>query len=258
MTGLMTALRAMTVLRDPDPEPGAISASLAWFPVSGALIGCVVWGALAATMACSHNWAGGSAAVALLVGLWITGGKPLLDLAHAADGLGLGAAGPGEYTAIKEAHLRPAGALALVVALLIRWLALARLADVGAAVMIVVACAVARASIVELAGSLRFAREGRGVSEAIVEGADASHSLSAMGVAFAVSLLFAGTIGVAACVLGWLCAVLFANYLSRAIGGVTEELLGACSETVETLLLLLAAICAVWIPALSVGFWGVH
>jgi adenosylcobinamide-GDP ribazoletransferase len=257
MNGLFAAIRSLTVFNRPGRKERDLADALPWFPIVGAGIGLFVWMVMALAMACSRQWAMGSAAVALCFSAWLTRGATLAGLGQATDAVGSGIAAWREVQIIKDPHLRASGVVAIVAALMIKWMALIRLSEIKSLVMVVVACALSRAAMVELAGSLRYAREETGASRAMVEGADSRHSLSAMVVALVMCLLVAGPIGAAAFVLGWGFSILFAAYLSRVIGGVTEELLGACCELTEILVLLVStAVVAYFPPQASWKFLG--
>jgi len=91
-----------------------------------------------------------------------------------------------------------------------------------------------------------YARDNGGTGAPFVKGAGLLPLSVAGAVAFALLLVVPGLdlTSIAAVALGWLVARAFGLWCHRRVGGVTGDLLGACSEIVETVVLAFGAIAA--------------
>jgi adenosylcobinamide-GDP ribazoletransferase len=250
--GLVTALRTLSILPVPGKGAQEMASSLPWFAVAGCILGLILYGVvLLADLAMAGGWPQGTAAAVLVGGVLLTRGLHLDGLADCADGF-YGAWDRERALAImKDPHVGTFGVCALVLVLLARWVALVRLAASGLAFWIVGAYIVSRVAMVELAVWLPYARAEGGTGAAFVQGARPAHALWALASAGALLVGALGSAGAAALAAGWLIAFLCGLYAKRRIGGVTGDVLGACSEIVETAVLLLAAAFAVRMPG-----WG--
>lgn len=202
-------------------------AQAAWaFPLAGLAVGgimaCVLAGALAI------GWSAGiAAALAMVAGLLATGGLHEDGLADVADGFGGGHTRDAKLEIMKDSRLGSYGAIALVMALGLRWMMLAQMAQAGHAAMALVALAVASRGL--LVGALAWMPAARGdglgraatgvglwrVMVALTVG------LAALALAFPplVALRVLGGMVLAVVGLGWLAR--------RQIGGQTGDVLGA-------------------------------
>ena len=141
---------------------------------------------------------------------------------------------------MKDPQVGAFGALAVVAVLLCKWVALTRLAEFGMLIWIVTAYVVSRTMMVDLAVRLPYARkEGTGAS--FVKNASPWHLLASTILGLALVLLVCGPYGAACFALGWIVSAVFGVWCSRQLGGVTGDLLGACSEMVETAILIVCA-----------------
>lgn len=233
-TGLLTRL---PVGRRAAAEPDALLRCAPLFPIVGAALGAAVGGAALASASVLPPLIAGAVAVA--VELALTGALHVDGLADSADGLA--GRDPDRSLAIMRDHsLGAYGASALVLDLLVKAAALGALADSGAFLPAVAALALSRAAPLPLAAALPYARPGEGTGRLLAERMGALRA--AAGVTIAIVLAFAlvgaQTIALVAC-LGAVCAIV-AVLAHRRLGGVTGDVMGAATELVATLALVVA------------------
>jgi adenosylcobinamide-GDP ribazoletransferase len=209
------------------------------FPVVGAGIGGMV--GLTAVLLHERLPALPAAAIALAVGLLLTGAIHLDGLADTADALG--ARSRADALAVMRDHaVGTYGAAALVIDLLVKAAVVAALLEGDDAfVALVVASALARAAVLPLASSLPYARAEVGPGGVL--GGRMSSWSAVGGVALAAALAVAlldgrGAVMVAATAAAT--AFLGATF-RRWLGGLTGDTLGATIELCETLALLVLA-----------------
>ncbi len=252
LRGLVTALRTLTILPVPGREAGQMSSALPWFPLVGCLLGLLLLASAHLAGLASGGWAEGTACIVLAFSIILTRGLHLEGLADAADGFAGGSTKEKMLEIMKDSSTGPFGAIAVVMVLIIKFCALTRLADSGmAAWWIIPASIAARTGMVELAVSLPYARPSGGTALPFVSGATGSHRAAALVFAAVLSSAACGPIGLAAVAAGWLISRLFRYWCLRRAGGVTGDLLGACNEIVETALLMLAAVLAPQLAAIT-------
>lgn len=232
--GLLVALGFLT--RVPVPtgvfdDTRATRQSLAWYSTVGAIIGIVLW--LLAQLL--HAWPPLlSAAVILLVWVGITGALHLDGLADSADAW-VGGIGNRERTLeiMKDPRCGPAGVVALVAVLLLKFAALAS-APPGGGIALLLAPVLARAALTLAFITTPYAR-AQGLGSAL---RDAPRSACWLGVAAAVVLaVFLGLRGLAALVATAVLFILWRQACMRRLGGFTGDTCGALAEIIE------AAVC---------------
>ena len=210
------------------------------FPLVGAVVGGAV--ALAGSLMARELPPLLAAALALAAGALLTGALHLDALADVADGLG-GSTREDALRIMREHTVGAYGAVALISSLLVKTFALAELLAIdGGAWALVAAGGLSRAAIVPLAVALPYAREGDGKGR-VLDGAGRPAAVAAglLGIALSLSFGLRGIVlaaAVAALTLGW------GRFCRRRFGGVTGDLLGACCELAETLVLVLCVAIA--------------
>jgi cobalamin 5'-phosphate synthase/cobalamin synthase len=183
----------------------------------------------------------------VIVGVWITGALHLDGLADMADGFGGGHSRADVLRIMRDHSIGAYGSTALILALALKIASILSLIEHGVgAVFLVVAPAVARASVVVLGYVLPYARavEGGlgGASQYTGVGEVLFSSLSA--IALAIGL--AGWRGGVALVVTAVVSFWNGRLGKRKIQGVTGDTLGANVEVCETLVLAVGAILASW------------
>lgn len=246
LNGFTYAMRTLSALPVPGSEPTNTSDSLPWFPLSGAILGglCYVLGYALHTFG---NWPEATGALVLIFSVLITRGFHLDGLADCADGFGAGWTPERRLAIMKDSHLGAFGVLALVLILLIKWVALTKLAASGLLFYIVTAYIVSRTTSAELSVCLPYARPEGGTAGACVSGAKPHHRVWFLSCAILLCLLLAGITGIVLLACGWGISRLLGIWFMRRVGGVTGDLLGTNSEIVETSLLLLCGFASSWL-----------
>lgn len=243
MRAIVTALRTLTILPVPGRDADDFAASLPFFPAVGALIGGLVVLVLH-TLAARADWPDGAGVLAAVTVLLITRGLHADGLADVADALGAGRTPQRRLEIMKDPHTGAFGVMALAGDILLKAVALARLAAFSQWALAALPFLVSRTAQVAVAVSLPYARAEGGKAEGFVRSAGALHLALALVMAAALALAIGGVAGVVLLAQGLAIAVLLRFWMRRHFGGVTGDLLGMTNEVVETGLLVLAAALA--------------
>ena len=242
---LQTALGFLTVFpvaakRETTPEQ--LGRSMGLFPAAGLVIGL-------ALVVC--NWALGALiprpvldCLLLLTLIAFTGALHLDGMADMADGLTGGHDRTDTLQITKDSRVGATAVVALVMILLLKYLSLVNLplAEKSAALMFM-PCAGRWVQVV-LAAFCRYVRSEGGGGRNFVEQVGERETLLATGTLLAAALVLFGMQGVFLVFLLGLAAMFLMRYFQSRLGGVTGDVLGAASEVVEvlTLILILALI----------------
>ncbi|MET0351588.1 MAG: adenosylcobinamide-GDP ribazoletransferase [Rhizobacter sp.] len=227
MRGLVTAFAFLTRVPMPRVTIGAReqAASLKWYPFVGLVLG-VMLGALALLMQAWTPLPG--AALLLVVWVALTGALHLDGLADSADAW-IGGMGDRERTLaiMKDPRSGPAGVVALVLVLLLKFSALASLAD---PLLLVLPPLLGRAASVGLFLTTPYVREG-GLGSAL-RGAPANGCRIALVATLVVALCF-GTRGMAAVAIALVIGACWRRACLHRLGGFTGDTAGALVEMIE-------------------------
>jgi len=240
--GLTTAFRTLTILPVPGRDASEPAASLPFFPAVGGVLGLILWGiSLSNGLFPDGDWSAGVAALMLLAGSLLTRGLHLDGFADSIDAVGGARDRDRRLAIMKDTHLGAFGAIALVLLLLAKWIALTRLVRSGTAIWVILVLAVSRTMQVDLAVRLPYARPEGGTGHPYVTGAAAWHLVVATSAAVGIALGGYGPLGLG--VLGVAIGItrLFGAWCRSRLGGITGDLLGAGNEVVELCLLFLLA-----------------
>jgi adenosylcobinamide-GDP ribazoletransferase len=220
---------------------------LPWFSLVGFLLGLMLYGiSVMFGLDMRGQWPGGTAVLVLIAGVALTRGLHLDGLADWADGF-WGARDKERILQImKDPHKGSFGVIALVCVILAKWVCLSQIITLGGQKFIVTAMVVSRAMQAMLAATQPYARAGEGTAAAFVREARPAHGIAAVLLGMLLLLVWHGPDWQwpAALVLGMILAGAFGFWCRVRIGGVTGDILGACSELVETSVLALGAIVA--------------
>ncbi len=247
LSGLVTALRTLTVLPVPGKDTANFSSSLFWFPAVGLLLGLL-------QLAVGYagyilGWNELSAALVVLSGIVLTRGMHADGLADLADGFWGGKTKEAALRIMKDPNVGSFGALALSGMMLLKWIAVLRLLTLGAFGFIAAGVLLARWVQVLLASSLPYARSEGGTAHSFVNGAGWLHALvtTLVMLIFLAALLHFEPLAAVAAVSTALCAGLIIGMLSyRKIGGVTGDVLGAGSELTEVFVWIAGAVYSLY------------
>jgi adenosylcobinamide-GDP ribazoletransferase len=172
LSGLVSAVRTLSLLPVPGRDATEMTRSLPWFPLVGALLGAVVYGAWRLLDAAGlSGWHQGEAVLLVLLATALTRGLHLDGLADWADGYFSLQGRKRALEIMKDPRVGTFGVIALMAVLGLKWVALTRLIEQGAAVWIVPAYVVSRTAQVELAVSLPYAGVDSGFGAAFVKDA---------------------------------------------------------------------------------------
>ncbi len=228
--GLLTRL-PMPVDTDRAMARGARAA---WaYPLVGALIGAIM-AALAALLLWLSLPAGIAAALVLALSVILTGAMHEDGLADAADGLWGGWDKQKRLEIMKDSHIGVYGVVAIGLALLIRWLALAAIVQSGLYWGALIAVgALSRAGMVGVMSGLPNARD-TGLSHSVGR-PETMTGVVAFGLATIIAVVcFGFGLIFPACM-----AAQFCGLVAKAkIGGQTGDILGATQQVTEMVLLV--------------------
>ena len=245
--GFISAVRTLTAIPVPGRDVERLSSALPWFPAVGLLLGLAVCGAIMLPgLVVARAWPEGLAVLAVVAGVLLTRGIHLDGLADWADGFW----GSGDRVRIlqimKDPHIGAFGAIAVVCVMLAKWVSITRLVATGSLEWIIAAYVISRTMPVVLLAAEPYARAEGGTAAPFAQGVGQRHLAVAMLMALILVHLFCGLHWgwPAALLAGWCFTRLFGLWCRGRIGGVTGDILGACTEMVETLILASGAFLA--------------
>jgi len=227
MNGLIVAFGFLTRLPVPRItfDARAQAASLKWYPLVGLVLGVLVVGAGALLHALPRLPA---AAIVLVAWAALTGGLHLDGLADSADGW-IGGIGDRERTLsiMKDPRSGPAGVVALVLVLLLKFSALATLPNPW---LLLLPPLLGRAAVVAWFQTTDYVR-AHGLGEPL-RGAPSRGCVVALALTLTLCLFF-GKPGVVALVAACATAWAWRRAGVRRLGGFTGDTAGALVEMVE-------------------------
>jgi adenosylcobinamide-GDP ribazoletransferase len=211
-----------------------IAASVAWFPVVGALIGCasgaVYWGA-------SQLWPPVvSAILAVGTSIAITGAFHEDGLGDTADAFGAVSTGRDPQPVLKDPRMGAFGVVALVLDIGLRVACLAALGPPAGALALIGAHALARGVSAAVVVSAPSAATGLGSSYAAL--APRWRGMVAAIVGVAIATICLGLAGGVAMIAAVILAMSIAAWAVRALGAVSGDVLGAIEQVGEVTTLL--------------------
>ncbi|MEM9332178.1 MAG: adenosylcobinamide-GDP ribazoletransferase [Pseudomonadota bacterium] len=227
---------------DQVPENAKLKDAVALFPIIGLLIGLfpgLVW-----FLANQFFPASLSACLAVAVGLIITGALHEDGIADCADGLGATPDREKALDIMRDSTIGTYGALALIVSIGTRAVALSLLSPLTGLIALVIAHAGSRGA---LSLPLRFSSYARkkGLGE-LVDGEISDIGwIAALVIAFGIAFLTGWASGLIALIAGLVASWMFLKYLEHRLGGYTGDGLGAIQQITE-----------ITIMVVLVGFWA--
>jgi adenosylcobinamide-GDP ribazoletransferase len=237
----IAALRTLTVIPWPGKEIRELSSSLPWFPVVGFILGLILYGTGHMWMLLPFSqWTAGGALLLVAVEIWLTRGLHLDGLADWADSFG-GFEREQRLAIMKDVSLGAFGVMALVLALMAKWVAFERLLSSDSIVWLLAIFTISRCMLVELIVTLPYARASDGMAGPFVKGASRRHRLASHVLSLGLCLFF-GPLALAFYGLAWLITRLFRARCLKQFGGITGDLLGTANEMVEISLVMICAL----------------
>ena len=231
--------------KDQDQTPKLNEAIIA-FPIAGLLIGIIpalVWYVTSQFLSPFL-----AATLAVFMGTLITGALHEDGLADCADGLGATHEKERALEIMRDSTIGTYGTVALIFSFIIRISALASLSAMNGLIAILIAHAVARATMSIAIHSAKYIRAS-GLGDAVSEGADKTDFLITITAGLLITILpsfGAGILGAfAAFVLAMFTAWAFLQFLKSRLGGYTGDGLGAMEQIAE--ITVLTTLAAFWI-----------
>ncbi len=253
MRSLLAALRCLTILPIgsglAESEP-VVARSRLWYPPVGVAIGLVI-GSVGAGLRCVFADEQIAAALAVLVGVLITGGLHLDGLADSFDGLFARGDRERRLEIMRDPHVGSFGVTAIVLCLLIKTLAISALATGSVLVAIMIASVAGRGAILIVAGLSPYARRD-GTGRIVIDAAGPADCVWALIWVVGVGVAAAGYSAAIPTLAAAFVAVCWAGLCRWRIGGATGDCLGAVTELAETASLLAAAAVSI-VPTGSVS-----
>jgi adenosylcobinamide-GDP ribazoletransferase len=230
--------------RAPDrraPDRRTAAAAMYWAPVVGLALGGVAAGVL---VGCQHGHTGAllAAVLAIAVLAALTRALHLDGLADTADGLGSRQPADRALAIMARSDIGPFGVVTLVLTLLVQVSALAQADRVGRGPLAIVVAAVAARLAITLACRRGVPAARSGGLGALVAGtvhpvAAAALAVAAVGGAAALGWIYAAAVAVSLA-----CSLLLTSLVTRRLGGITGDVLGAAVEITTAACLLITAI----------------
>ncbi len=244
-------------------EPAWLQACLRHFPLVGAAVGLVAAGVLWSAL---WWWPPAVAAVlSVLATVWLTGAFHEDGLADTCDGLGGAVSRERALAIMKDSRIGSYGAVALVLALLLKVATVAALAAGGPNALMVLGAlvwghAASRAAPVALVWRLPYAGDAEHAKAKPLALQTDGRSVAVAGgwlVLLAAALLassaaLAGPL-LAASAAALVATALCARWLRRRLGGFTGDTLGATQQIVELAILLA---WTAWLGAAGLAPWS--
>jgi adenosylcobinamide-GDP ribazoletransferase len=224
--------------------PASRRAMAPWFPVVGALIGAGIGGIAAALQYWLTPLA--AAAVAVAVGMLVTGAFHEDGLADLADAIAGGSSRERRFAILRDSRLGTFGTAALAGSILLRTAGLAALAAIGPAVVLaagVAAHAVARGAAIAVIGFAPAASPD-GLGASFASDVSRARAASTVAIATSIALVTTGWWGGPILAIASGGAAIVAVVSVRALGGVTGDVAGAAEQIAEIAALLTASALA--------------
>jgi adenosylcobinamide-GDP ribazoletransferase len=208
----------------------------------GLILGAIVWGiGVLLSLLPLDPWPAGWALILVLVEIWFTRGLHLDGLADWADSLGGFKDREKRLAIMKDVRVGAFGVVALIVVLVVKWMALEKILISGSTVWFVIVFVLSRGIMVDLIARFPYARKEEGMSGPFIEGARTRHMIISYILCLLVCIPF-GPAGLAAFIAAIFFARIFGWRCNRNFGGITGDLLGTANEMAETGLLFLVAL----------------
>ena len=238
MKAFLAALQFLTVIPVRLAEPPALARAAVAFPLVGALLGLLaagLWRLLTPVLPRSL------VALLVLASLAIvTGGLHEDGLADTFDAFGGGRSREDILRILKDSRIGAFGALALVLAVLLRWQALVGMPAAQVFPALVASQALPRAGLVLLAFLAGPASTGLGGS--LSAEVRPTHALGAATLALTLAAAVWGLRALPAAIACLFVVACARFYFRRRLGGVTGDCLGATCQLQEITVLLVACL----------------
>lgn len=210
--------------------PSVAASSWAW-PLVGLALGAIM------TLACGIGlWLGlppiMAALVALAAGAWTTGAMHEDGLADLADGFGGGTDRARKLEIMRDSRIGSYGVVALIIALALRAVGIATLAEAGSATVALIGLAAASRAVLPAALILMPPARADGLGRSAA-GDDPMPAIVAGGIGFLCLLPLGFGAAILTAMTMSLAALILAGIAMRQIGGQTGDVMGAMQQVAE-------------------------
>ncbi|WP_206613474.1 adenosylcobinamide-GDP ribazoletransferase [Parahaliea mediterranea] len=219
-------------------QDAALTRSSAYFPLVGLLVGSL--GALIYAGATQYWHSDIAALLAMAAMLLLTGGFHEDGLADTADGLGGGWSVDDKLRIMKDSRLGTYGALALVMALLLKFALLSALPPASVPAALILGQVLGRWAALPLIATTAYVRS-EGTGKPLVGGVTGPRLLAATGFSLLVLVVLEGTAPGAIALAVVALIALWRWHCQRQIGGITGDTLGAGNQLAELAVYLVLA-----------------
>jgi adenosylcobinamide-GDP ribazoletransferase len=245
----MNAVLAAVVFLTRIPLPVAVGAedvarAARWFPLVGALLGCVA-AAIGAALAEWSRLPPVMVALALVsLGAWVTGSIHLDGLADTADGFCGGRSCEDVLRIMRDPAVGSFGVVALVLVITTKVAAIASLLErQSVSPVLIVAPTLSRWTVVVLGARLPYARPEGGLGQAVTQ-RHFGDVVWATAIAAVVTIAAVGQNAVVPWAVAVLVSAAVGRMAARRIRGVTGDVFGASIEVTETIVLVVGVAMA--------------
>ncbi|MBK5275343.1 MAG: adenosylcobinamide-GDP ribazoletransferase [Desulfuromonadales bacterium] len=234
----LIALQFLTIIPlpcDTRCQKEDLGRATACFP----LVGLTVGGLLVGLNWLIEPWLNRSLTAALLItALAVVSGALHLDgLADVCDGLAARGSRERFLAIMKDSHVGAAGAVAVVLGILLKWQALAAVpAGITWQALLLFPILGRSAQVLALGGAKHARQDGLGA--AIIQGMAARHLLVALGITLAACLLALPVKGMIALVAVFAVTLVIKGYFQNRLGGLTGDIIGCINEIAEIVALI--------------------
>lgn len=234
---LASAIRLLTRFRIPGKEIEKSERTLFWFPLVGALLGCIFF--LIVLLPCSSSV---RSVLVLIAGAYFTRAFHYDGVADFADGLGGGFTKERSLEIMRDSHIGAFGTIALILVFLLQYSLLVSVVDYPP--MLILVPALGRLAQVWAVSTMNYAREGEGMASSLVRRAKWYHALlPTLQIGLVVLLLYIMNSPYAIPTFAALGGIVISTtticLLSRKrLGGITGDVLGSIEVFGETAALL--------------------
>ncbi|MGD0335800.1 MAG: adenosylcobinamide-GDP ribazoletransferase [Candidatus Omnitrophota bacterium] len=242
MTSLLLAIQFLTVfpLKISDVNERKLANSLIYFPLVGLLIGLILAG-LGIVLFDLHFYEF-TVAVILVVALTvITGGMHLDGLSDTFDALMSGKNKEKRLEIMRDSHAGVMGVISIVCALLLKAAFIFSLRPQDRPIVLILVCTLSRWSLVEVMFFFPYARS-EGKAKIFMNNITFRIFLLATIITLIFAVLIWRVKGLFLFLVAGFTAWLFSKLISRKIGGITGDTLGATIELTEIITLFIICI----------------
>ena len=218
----------------------ALAWAAAFFPIVGLVLGIVLSGANYFLTSCGFS--GNSANIILVVFLVIlTGGLHLDGLSDTSDALFSGKTKEEMLAIMRDPHIGAMGVLALISVLLLKISFLASIRPQTRGVALILMCVLSRWSMVLTIFSFPYAR-AEGKAKVFIDGINKKIFLAATLITLVIIFVISRSAGILLFGITAVFSYATGFFITKKVGGVTGDAIGAINETAEVVILFGIAI----------------